>query len=679
MKSVVIGTAGHIDHGKSALVRALTSIDPDRLKEEQERGITIDLGFAHWQADGINFAFVDVPGHERFVKNMLAGVGGFDAVLLVVAADESVMPQTREHFEICRLLRIPAGLVVLTKADLVDADTIELVRLEVRDLVAGSFLERAPIVPVSSRTGAGLDALRAALVSLGRDAQARPAAGTARLPIDRVFTMKGFGTVVTGTLVSGQIGLDDELEVLPQHRRVKVRGIQVHGARQERATAGQRVALNLGGVETSDLSRGHTLLTPGSLDVTTMLDAVVEVVAGGKPLRHGTRVRVHQGTSEVLGRVAIAGLVDEASSEARRPTSEVGTGHRTLDTGRRADGVGSGFSRTSSVEIPPGGRAYIRLRLESPAVVTRGDRYILRAYSPPMTIAGGEVLDPRPARGGIRNAEARQRFACLDPTAPVRPDDRGSADERALRVMIEEAGVAGLPAGAATSRAGLSPAAARAATDRLLHAGAIVQAGDRLVGGTRARALAGQLVKALEDYHREQPLSEGMPREEVRERLFGPAGPALFDLVVANLVASKQIVARDRLALAGHTLALTPAEEQAREAIERAFREGGLKPPDADALSAIAHGDRDLADRMVKLLVRQKVLAKVDTLVFHAEALRGLREDVAALKRQAPGARLDVGAFKDRYAITRKYAIPLLEYLDRERVTRRVGDVRVVI
>jgi selenocysteine-specific elongation factor len=239
--------------------------------------------------------------------------------------------------------------------------------------------------------------------------------------------------------------------------------------------------------------------------------------------------------------------------------------------------------------------------------------------------------------------------------------------------------VAGLPAGAATSRAGLSPAAARAATDRLLHAEAIVQAGDRLVGGTLARALAGQLVKALEDYHREQPLSEGMPREEVRERLFGPAGPALFDLVVANLVASRQIVARDRLALAGHTLALTPAEERAREVIERAFHEGGLKPPDADALSAIAHGDRDLADRMVKLLVRQKVLAKVDTLLFHTEALRGLREDVAALKGQAPGARLDVGAFKDRYGITRKYAIPLLEYLDRERVTRRVGDVRVVI
>ena len=682
MKSVVIGTAGHIDHGKSALVRALTSIDPDRLKEEQERGITIDLGFAHWQADGINFAFVDVPGHERFVKNMLAGVGGFDAVLLVVAADESVMPQTREHFEICRLLRIPAGLVVLTKADLVDADTIELVRLEVRDLVAGSFLERAPIVPVSSRTGAGLDALRAALVSLGRDVQARPAAGTARLPIDRVFTMKGFGTVVTGTLVSGQIGLDDELEVLPQHRRVKVRGIQVHGARQERATAGQRVALNLGGVETSDLSRGHTLLTPGSLDVTTRLDAVVEVVAGGKPLRHGTRVRFHQGTSEVLGRVAIAGTVDEASSEVR-PSAGSGRGELVeprSPTSEVRPSTGSGRGgHLASAEMPPGGRAYIRLRLELPAVVTRGDRYILRAYSPPMTIAGGEVLDPRPARGGIRNAEARQRFACLDPTASARPDDRGSADERALGVMIEEAGVAGLPAGAATSRAGLSPAAARAATDRLLHAGAIVQAGDRLVGGTRARALAGQLVKALEDYHREQPLSEGMSREEVRERLFGPAGPALFDLVVANLVTSKQIVARDRLALAGHTLALTPAEEQAREAIERAFREGGLKPPDADALAAIAHGDRDLADRMVKLLMRQKVLAKVDTLLFHAEALRGLREDVAALKRQAPGARLDVGAFKDRYGITRKYAIPLLEYLDRERVTRRVGDVRVVI
>ncbi len=399
MKSVVIGTAGHIDHGKSALVRALTSIDPDRLKEEQERGITIDLGFAHWQAEGINFAFVDVPGHERFVKNMLAGVGGFDAVILVVAADESVMPQTREHFEICRLLHIPAGLIVLTKSDLVDADTIELVRMEVRELVAGSFLEDAQIVPASSRTGQGFDALRSALVSLGRAARGRPSEGTARLPIDRVFTMKGFGTVVTGTLVSGRIALDDELEVLPRERQVKVRGVQVHGVRQESAAAGQRVALNLGGVETSDLGRGDTLLTPGSLEATKMLDALVEVVPGGKALRHGTRVRFHQGTSEVLGRVAIAA---PAAFDA---------------TGAKAGGAGE----AGGAEIPPGQRACIRLRLESPAVVTRGDRYILRAYSPPVTIAGGEVLDPRPPRGGIRNAAARVRFARLDPHARPSP------------------------------------------------------------------------------------------------------------------------------------------------------------------------------------------------------------------------------------------------------------------
>jgi selenocysteine-specific elongation factor len=664
MKSVVIGTAGHIDHGKSALVRALTDIDPDRLKEERERGITIDLGFAHSQAEGINLAFVDVPGHERFVKNMLAGAGGFDAVMLVVAADESVMPQTREHFEICRLLRIPAGVIVLTKSDLVDADTIDLVRMEVRDLVAGSFLEDAPILAASSRTGEGLDVLRASLVSMGREARARPSAGTARLPIDRVFTMKGFGTVITGTLVSGEIAIDEELEVLPRERRAKVRGIQVHGVRQERAMAGQRVALNLGGVETSDLGRGDTLLAPGTLEATTMLDAIVEVVPGGKPLRHGARVRFHQGTSEVIGRVAIAGPVA---------------------AGRSAGAELAPPDGKASAEIAPGARAYIRLRLESPAVVTRGDRYILRAYSPAVTVAGGEVIDPCPPRVGIRGAAARRRFTCLDPSqtpeagAPDLASGADAAAERALAVMIEEAGVAGLPAAAAISRAGLAPAVARETADRMLRAGAIVQAGDRLFDGTLSRALAREIVKALGEYHREQPLSEGIPREEVRERFFRHGSAALFETVLADLVKTRMIVARDRLALAGHTLALTADEARARDLIERAFREGGLKPPDAEALAPIARADAAVADRMVKLLLRQKVLVKVENLVFHAEALRRLRDEVAALKQEKANATLDVGAFKDRYGITRKFAIPLLEYLDRERVTRRVGDVRVVI
>jgi selenocysteine-specific elongation factor len=700
MKSVIIGTAGHIDHGKSALVRALTGIDPDRLKEEQERGITIDLGFAHWQAAEITFAFVDVPGHERFVKNMLAGAGGFDAVLLVVAADESVMPQTREHFEICRLLRIPAGLIVLTKCDLVDADTRELVGLEVHELVAGSFLERAPVIAASSRTGEGLDELRAALVALAGRAAARPAEGPVRLPIDRVFTMKGFGTVVTGTLVAGRVAQDEDLDVLPPvgrdlHvgtvRRVKVRGIQVHGARHEAAMAGQRAALNLGGVETSDLSRGDTLVTPGSLEATRVLDAVVEAVAGAKPLRHGARVRFHQGTSEVLGRVAIA-VVGGAGVGA---DGGAGAGGRARAEGAGAE-AGSGVvgpgplggvpSAAAALgcrdpghplsEIPPGGRACIRLRLESPAVVTRGDRYILRAYSPPVTIAGGEVLDPHPPRGGIRTAAARRRFAELD---PMGAPDSSSSTERALVVMIEEAGAAGFPARDVVSRAGLAPAAGQDAIGRLLQSGRVARAGEYLVAAGLVATLARDLLQTLGDYHRAQPLSEGMPREEVRERLFGRAAAAVFEYVVAQMVAGGKIVARDRLALAGYTLSLSPDEERVRTAIEYTYREAGLRPPDQATLAPTFGAGPDLVDRIVKLLLRQKVLVKVDSLLFHEDALRRLRDEVIALKHAPAPARLDVGTFKDRYGITRKYAIPLLEYLDRERITRRVGDARVVM
>src|SRR5438874_3877194 len=273
MKSIVVGTAGHIDHGKSALVRALTGTDPDRLKEEKDRGITIDLGFARVVIGEVNVAFVDVPGHERFVKNMLAGVGGIDLVVLVVAADESVMPQTREHFEICRLLHVPTGLVALTKCDLVDADTLELARLEVRELVAGSFLDGAPIVALSSKTGEGLDSFRAALVEAAGRVRGRSSSGATRLPIDRVFSMKGFGTVVTGTLVSGQIRVNDELTVAPAERVVKVRGLQVHGARRDQAVAGQRAAVNLGGVEVDDIARGQNLVTAGAFEQTRLADA----------------------------------------------------------------------------------------------------------------------------------------------------------------------------------------------------------------------------------------------------------------------------------------------------------------------------------------------------------------------------------------------------------------------
>jgi selenocysteine-specific elongation factor len=644
MKSVVIGTAGHIDHGKSALVRALTNIDPDRLKEEQERGITIELGFAHWQHAGTTFAFVDVPGHERFVKNMLAGVGGFDAVMLVVAADESVMPQTREHFEICRLLRIPAGMIVLTKSDLVDTDTLELVRLEVRDLVGGSFLEAAPIVAASSRTGEGLDAVRGALLDLAARSAPRPATGAARLPIDRVFTMKGFGTVVTGTLVSGTIRQDAELEMLPGGRRTKVRGVQVHGEKREEASAGQRVAVNLGGVDTSEVNRGETLASPGTLRPTRILDAVVEVVPGAKPLRHGVRVRFHQGTGEVLGRVAISEVLGDEPGGS---------------------------------EVPPGRRAHVRLRLESAAVVTRGDRYILRAYSPPTTQAGGAVLDPHPPRGGTRSAAVRRRLACLDTSAGDTSTEE-SAD-RVLALMVDEAGSGGFDPAEATSRAGYDSGIAAASIERLKKSGAVVQAGDRLFSSAGVEAASRAVLQALGDYHRRDPLSEGMPREEVRERIFGAAAPGLFDRVIDLLVQDKKIVARDRLALAGHRLALSAEEEQARVAIEQCFRHAALKPPDAAELVQLAGGDSKLAERIVALLVRQKTLVKVEGLLFHQQALQRLREDVASMKSGSEKATIDVATFKERYGISRKYAIPLLEYLDRERLTRRVGDVRVIL
>ena len=640
MRHVVVGTAGHIDHGKSALVLALTGTDPDRLKEEKARGITIDLGFAHWQIADLNFAFVDVPGHERFVKNMLAGVGGIDIVLLVIAADESVMPQTREHFEICRLLQVRAGIIALTKADLVDDEVVELARLEARDLVAGSFLDGAPVVAVSSRTGRGLPELREALRAVGGEAPGRSAAGTTRLPIDRVFSMKGFGTVVTGTLVSGRIAVDEELVLLPSGRPVKVRGIQVHGEKHASAAAGQRVAVNLGGVEIAEITRGETLSAGGAFEPTRLVDAAVEVVSGVRPLKHGARVRFHQGTGEILGRVSVAGA--------------------------------------DATEVAPGGRAYVRLRLEAPVVVTRGDRFILRAYSPPRTIGGGIVLDPRPPlRAGIRRAEGGARFAHLDPAlrAP------GESGERAVALMVAEAGMRGLPARALASRAGVPPGEAAALVARLAGQGHATLAGDLLVAPSALAGARTQVLTALEAYHGADPLAEGMPREELRERFFATAGPGVFERVLDDLVAASRIVARDRVALATHRVALSGGDQAARDAIERAFADAGLRPPEPASLAPALGLAADAVDRVVKLLLRQRVLCRVDTLVFHEQALQRLKADVASLKPGPGGqaARIDVATFKDRYGVTRKYAIPLLEYLDRERVTRRVGEARVIL
>jgi len=646
-----VGTAGHIDHGKSALVRALTGTDPDRLKEEQERGITIDLGFAHLETGDVNLAFVDVPGHERFIRNMLAGAGGIDIVMLVVAADESVMPQTREHFHICRLLRVPAGIIVLSKSDAADEEMQELAAMEVRELVAGSFLEAAPMVAVSARTGAGLDALRTALISLASGLREPPIDGPARLPVDRVFTVKGFGTVVTGTLVSGRLKEEDELALLPANRTVKARGLQVHGQRAGSAQAGRRVAVNLGGVELADVGRGDTLCTPHGFEATRRVDVAIDVLADARALRHGARIRFHQGTTEVLGRVAVAG------------SREPGLGARSSVPGSAEPGSGARES-----EIPPGASAYARIRLEGPAVLTRGDRFILRAYSPPVTVGGGVVLDPHPPRSATRNAAAFARFRRLD----VR--------EGAVLAFIDERGAAGLARSALVSRAGIASADADVLERKLTSAGKATRLENVLVSPVVLQDLSSRLLAAVTAHHAAQPLSDGMPREEARERLFGSAAPAVFEHVVAGLIARGTLAGRDRLTLAGHQMSLSAEEARAREAIERLFRDGALAPPDLAAVSSGTGVAAAVVDRVARLLVRQKTLIKVETLLFHADALSRLKADVVALKEsEGAHARVDVAAFKARYGISRKYAIPLLEYLDRERITRRVGDARVLL
>ncbi len=656
MRSIVIGTAGHIDHGKSALVRALTGIDPDRLKEEKARGITIDLGFAHRTIGDANVALVDVPGHERFVKNMLAGVGGIDLVMLVIAADESVMPQTREHFDICRLLRVPAGLVALTKADLADGEMRELATMEVRELVAGSFLEGAPIVPVSAKTGDGMDALVAALMDVSRRATGRESHGVTRLPIDRVFTMKGFGTVVTGTLVSGSVATDAELVVAPGGRRVKVRGVQVHGERQTIAVAGQRTAINLSGVEVDDIARGQALVTPGAFAESRIADATLELLPGAKALKHGARVRFHQGTAEILGRVALIGPA-LAPSVLRR--GEPGSAGLTLE---------------------PGMSTFARLRLEAPAVLTRGDRFILRAYSPSVTIGGGLILDPSPPRTAIRTAAALQRCQRLafDPAS----SDRTDAELRAVGVMVDDAGPTGLALDALTWRAGIDPRQVDARANALVAAGQVIRAGDVLVSAMVYARLRDAVVQTLTAHHKSQPLSGGLPREELREQLFARSHPSVFDRTLDDLAKTVPpiVVLTDRVALATYRMELTPEEERVRERLERAYRDGGLKPPDAAAIAAQVGAPAPVLDRMVKLLLRQKTLVKVDVLLFHDEALKQLKAEMTALKASSGGgARIDVATFKDRFGVSRKFAIPLLEYLDRERVTRRVGESRVVL
>jgi selenocysteine-specific elongation factor len=627
MRSLIVGTAGHIDHGKSALVRALTGTDPDRLKEEKERGITIDLGFAFLDlGQGRVASFIDVPGHERFVRNMLAGAHGIDAVLLVVAADESVMPQTREHFHICRLLGITHGLVVLTKCDIADADSQTVAEMEARELVAGSFLAGAPVLRVSARTGQGLAELRDALDGLARGLAPRPTGGVMRLPVDRAFTMRGFGTVVTGTLVSGALAAGDEVELLPAGRRARVRGLQVHGQAVDRVDAGNRTAVNLAGVEVADIARGDVLARPGTLRSSRLLDVEVRVLPGGKPLRDLARVRVHVASAERLARVRLLG------AEGAEPDRMV--------------------------------RA--QLRLEAPAVAGRGDRLVLRSYSPAATIGGAVVLDPVPPT-------RRRRDAVTAAAAPAVADAAAAA-----RALVQQAGPAGIDTPSLAARLTVPPEDVSAL---LAPDGDLVAVGRDPVWYVARAALEGLAEgtrAALERFHADNPLKAAMPREELRRRVFGRSPDGTFERVLESLATAGQArLVGDGLALARHAVRLSPQEEQARSALLVAARAAGLEGVDLDRVATAARLARPVLDRVASVLLAEGELRRVGEGLVDAHSLDMLKARVR--ERWPPGSRLDVGAFKDLTGLSRKFTIPLLEYLDRERVTRRSGNDRLVL
>ena len=640
MKSVIVGTAGHIDHGKTALVRALTGIDTDRLEEEKRRGITIDLGFAHMdlaaEGEALRLGFVDVPGHERFVRNMLAGVGGIDLVLLVIAADASIQPQTREHFDICRLLNVQRGITVLTKADLVDAETLDVARLEMEEFLRGSFLDskHAPMVAVSAKTGMGMAELKRLLAEQSAAVVARDSSALVRLPIDRVFTMKGFGTVVTGTLVSGTVKKEDELEVYPggltSGRHVRVRGVQVHGAAAEQAVAGQRTALNLAGATVDEMARGMILAPVGAFRATQRLDVAMTLLPSAKPLKNRARVHLHAHTMEVIAEIVL--------------------------------GVVPGEEK----QLAPGAQAFARLRLAEAALLLPGDRFIMRQFSPVITLGGGVVLDAAPLPKAKK--EALESF--------LRVLNTGEP-ESVLLARIARRGSSGLTVEGAVAETGWRREFLGKKLAEPLRAHKVVQIGNRYVSSSSLEELETLLINTVTAFQKKSPLVAGMGKERLREEL--RVQPEVFAWVLERIVREKKLAVSGELAhLPGQGIVLKDEEAASKQLIESAFAAAGLKVPALGEVLAGLKIDQVRARKLVTLLLRDKILVKVtEDLVFHREALDGLRALVLARKNQSP--KIDVGAFKDMTGVSRKYAIPLLEYMDRERITRRVGNERMIL
>ena len=631
MKQIILGTAGHIDHGKTSLIKAMTGIDTDRLKEEKERGITIELGFASLDLPGgRHLGIVDVPGHEKFVKNMVAGATGIDIVAMVIAADEGVMPQTREHMEICTLLGIQHGLIVMTKTDMVDEEWLELALEDIREFSQGTFLEDAPIMPVSSVTGDGIPELISAINEIAGSIPQRPPSSLFRLPIDRVFTMKGFGTVITGTLVSGKINVGETIMVYPTGITSKVRGIQVHNQSAESAEAGLRTAINFQGLDKTAVNRGEVLSTPNALIASYMVDVSFHYLASSKkPLKNRTLIRFHTGTSEVMGYLI---LLDQE-------------------------------------ELPPGQTVVAQLRLDSPVAIVKDDRFVVRSYSPVRTIGGGQVLNPIPQK------HKRLKQDVIDGLQHLTDED----PEAIISQQIQQAGYGGVSFSHLKIMTNLTDKQLDTALQHLLSKKTITQTDKQnriFLHQFTFDQLIQKTAEYLANYHAANPLKAGMPKEELKSKFPQLSDPKVFNLVLNQMIKSNQIAQEENtVRLSDHRVSLGADQADIRKKIQAIYKKGGLQPPYFRDVPNLLEVDPNHTRDVMMLLVEEGQIIKTkDDLYFHVDAITELKNRlVDFLKAHGD---ITTPQFKEMTGASRKYVIPLIEYFDASKVTLRVGDSR---
>jgi selenocysteine-specific elongation factor len=631
MKYTILGTAGHIDHGKSTLVKALTGTDPDRLKEEKERGITLDLGFASLDLPGGNrLGIVDVPGHEGLIKNMLAGVGGIDIVMLVIAADEGIMPQTREHLAICDLLHVKKGLIALTKMDAAEKDWLALVQDEVREFVKGTFLEKSPLVPVSAKTGENLDKLKQELDNLAKEVAPKSVNGILRLPIDRVFTMKGFGTVITGTLLSGTVSQDQEVDILPKGITTKVRGIQSHGQAAQRAVAGQRTAVNLQGVEKDHLSRGDTIVTKGFFKTTRNVDCSLAMLPQAlRGIKTGTRIRFYNNTQEAIGRVSLVG----------------------------------------SHELNPGDSGFVQFRLEQPVLIQHGDRFIIRFYSPMETLGGGMVLNPHPRRH--KNSTMEESVRNLGVL------DKGSLDEK-IALLVSGKALAGMEEAEVIGTVAADKAEITAALSALAQKKIIVRVDNLYVHTAHLATLEKKILDLIAQFHKANSLKPGIDKEEVKGMLKVRLHPKALNMAMDGLIRKKQVETEgSKLRLPGFKPAVGKDQGLYKDKIVEAIKKGGSQPPVREELPALfGITDKDAKD-LLKLLAEEGRVVRInDSLYLDKAVLEAIKAGL--LKHLQEKKEIVVAEFRDIAKTSRKFAVPILEHFDSQKLTQRVGDKRVL-